>query len=177
MINTSHPTTAHHVPAVDEKNQFLRELELHFQQTHSTSEIFFELTEYLKEPFSISKSVLVIIDDQSMLSAISTWHNGLRHDGLALNLPHADSLFEKVLEHGRPYTELFPQSFSGNFFERKLLLDSTSKSFALHPLKRDGRTIGLIGFSSENSSALALLEEGSSVEIISRFAELISKPD
>jgi hypothetical protein len=107
------------------------------------------------------------------LSAISTWSDGQRNDGLALNLPHTKSLFEKVMEHGRLYTEGYSESFSGNFFEKKLLLDDNTKSFALHPLNCDGKIIGLIGLSSKNPGAFAMLEEGDAADIIGRFAELI----
>lgn len=175
MIDTT--TLAEHKTSSVRTGQRLtvRDLEQLFEQTHSSSELFFELTEYLKEQFSIGKSTLIIRESDSVLSAISTWNHGQRNDGLSLNLPHSQSLFEKVMEHGRLYTEYYSDSFSGNFFERKLLLDDNSKSFALLPLNCDGRIIGLIGFSSENPGAFAMLEEGDSADIINRFAELISK--
>ena len=177
MISTTITTDGGISTASDEKKLILRDLEQVFEQTHSSSELFFVLTEFLKERYSINKSIFVIKESESTLLAISTWNNGQRNEGLSLNLPHTQSLFEKVMEHGRIYTEFYSDSFSGNFFERKLLLDDDSKSFALHPLNCDGRIIGLIGFSSDNPSAFAMLEEGDSVEVLNRFAELISKPN
>lgn len=175
MIDTTGFEYGEQHPFTEEKNQTIRELEKVFEQTHSTPELFYELTECLKERFGINKSVLIIKDAESVLSAISTWTNGQRNDGLSLNLPHTKSLFEKVMEDGQLYTELFSDSFSGNFFERKLLLDDTTKSFALQPLNCDGRIIGLIGFSSDNAGAFSMLEEGDAADIMSRFAELIHK--
>ena len=174
MINVTY-TSETNIPSTgNEKVLTKRDLELIFEQTHSSSELFFVLTEFLKERYSINKSVLVIKEPNLVLSAISTWSNGQRNEGLSLNLPHTKSLFEKVMEHGRLYTEFYSDSFSGNFFERKLLLDDNSKSFALQPLNCDGKIIGLIGFSSDDAGAFSMLEEDDSEEILNRFAELIS---
>ena len=90
-----------------------------------------------------------------------------------MNLPHVKSLFEKVMDHGRLYTEGFSESFSGNFFEKKLLIDDGTRSFALHPLNCDGKIIGLVGFSSVKPGAFAMLEEDDTANIIARFAQLI----
>jgi len=139
------------------------------------SEMFFEIIDFLKERYTLNKCVLIIKHDNAVLSAISTWSNGLRQDGLTLNLPHKESLFEKVLEDGRLYTEYFFGSFSGNFFERKLLLDEQSRSFALQPLKSGGQVVGLVGFSSKNPTPFALMEEGDSADILNRFADRLSK--
>ncbi len=152
-----------------------RDLEQAFAHQQDPSEMFFEMIDSLKERYTLNKCVLILKHGQEDLSAISTWSNGLRQDGLALNLPHKESLFEKALEDGRLYTENFSGLFSGNFFERKLLLDEQSRSFALRPLKSEGQVVGLVGFSSKNPTAFALMEDGDSVEILNRFADKLYK--
>ena len=140
------------------------------------SESFFALTKYLRNKYAIDKGVLVLIDDGgNRLSAISTWHDGQARDGLSLNLPTESSLFEKVIEHGQVYTEDFCESFSGNFFERKLLLDDDSRSFVMQPLKSEGRVIGLIGYSSRQPTAFAVCDEGSLDEIAAMFGAMIER--
>ena len=95
-------------------------------------------------------------DDNRHLAAVTTWHNGSVRNGLSVNLPPESSLFEKVAEHGRVYTEDYCAGFSGNFFERKLLLGDDSRSFVVQPLKTDGKVVGLIGYSSEEPTAFAM---------------------
>ncbi len=175
MVNKSEgKTVSATAPAADSK-QPAHDLDRAFVNKQDPSEMFFEIIDFLKERYTLNKCVLIIKHDQAALSAVSTWRNGLRQDGLTLNLPHKESLFEKVLEDGRLYTEYFIDSFSGNFFERKLLLDEQSRSFALQPLKSDGQVLGLVGFSSKNPTAFALMEDGDSAEILNRFAEKLYK--
>ncbi len=80
-----------------------------------------------------------------------------------------------MIEDGNLYTESFSDSFSGNFFEQKLLLDPLSQSFALKPLKVEGEVVGMVGFSSHNPTAFALLEEGDSDNLLDRFANKLVK--
>ncbi|MCK4371845.1 MAG: GAF domain-containing protein, partial [candidate division Zixibacteria bacterium] len=99
----------------------------------------------------------------------------IARDGLRLNLPVDASLFEKVAEQGHIYTEDFCESFSGNFFERKLLLDDDSRSFVLQPLKSDGRVLGLLGYSSRKPMAFVTFEEGALDDICNRLGSIIEK--
>jgi hypothetical protein len=138
------------------------------------SEQFFELTQQLRKKFEISKGVLVLRQEQpKRMAAISTWKHGQERDGLTINLPNDSSLFEKVAEQGQVYTENFCESFVGNFFERKLLLEDTSRSFVLQPLKANGHVVGLVGYSSENPTAFTLLEEGVLEQEAGEFASAI----
>jgi transcriptional regulator with GAF, ATPase, and Fis domain len=138
------------------------------------SELFFQLTRRLKSQFNINKGVLLLRSGAgSPLAAISTWHNGQTREGLAIKLPTESSLFEKVAKQGQVYTDNFCGSFTGNFFEKKLLLEDTSRSFVLHPIKHAGEVIGLLGFSSEQPTAFTLFEEGELDQIVSDFAAII----
>ncbi len=140
----------------------------------SLSEIFFALTSHLRETFEINKGVLILRQEQpTKLAAVSTWKNGLGRDGLALSLPCDSSLFEQVAEQGEVYTEHFCGAFSGNFFERKLLLDDNSRSFVLQPLKSDGQVVGLLGYSSESATAFTMFEEGTLDDIAEEFGSVI----
>lgn len=140
-------------------------------------ELFFELTRELRKKYAINKGVLVVRrDDTRGLAAVSTWFNGTRRDGLTVNLPAESSLFEKVAEDGRVYTEDFCDSFSGNFFERKLLLEDQSRSFVVQPLKSEGEVVGLLGYSSEEPTAFAMFDEGEFDDLAGEFGALIRKP-
>ena len=134
-------------------------------------EAFSNLTNELNNDLEIDKGVLVIrMQDTHELAAISTWNNGTLRDGLMVTLPTNSSLFEKVAEDGSVYTEDFCSSFSGNFFERKLLLNDQSRSFMVLPLKSEGKVVGLLAYSSQKPIAFAVFEEGKFRNKAKKFA-------
>ncbi|MEK7774455.1 MAG: GAF domain-containing protein [Candidatus Zixiibacteriota bacterium] len=135
------------------------------------TEEFTRLTQRLRRKLAVDKCILVLKRPaEDRLAAVASWNHGELSDGLAINLPHDNSLFEKVTEDGGLYTENFCGSFSGNFFERKLLIDAESRSFALQPLRHDGHLVGLVGMSSEEPMAFTLLDEGELDDILTQFA-------
>ncbi|UCD64620.1 MAG: GAF domain-containing protein [Candidatus Zixiibacteriota bacterium] len=138
------------------------------------AQLFFDLTRRLKTRFEISRGVLLLRSGiGGPLAAVSTWNNGQMREGLAIKLPSESSLFEKVAECGRVYTENFCGAFSGNFFERKLLVDEGSRSFVLQPLCHQGEVIGMIGYSSESPTAFTLFEEGAMDNLLAEFASVL----
>lgn len=142
----------------------------------SLAEAFQTLTDQLHKEYNIDKGVLVLRPDAGrQLAAVSVWYRGSLRDGLRLNLPVESSLFEKVAEQGHIYTEDFCESFSGNFFERKLLLDDDSRSFVLQPLKYEGRVLGLLGYSSREPMAFVTFEEGALEAISNRLGSIIDR--
>lgn len=142
------------------------------------AEAFHSLTDQLLKEYDIDKGVLVLRPDAGrQLAAVSTWHRGIMRDGLRLNLPVETSLFEKVAEQGHVYTEDFCESFSGNFFERKLLLDDDSRSFVLQPIKCEGRVLGLLGYSSRKPMAFVTFEEGALDAICKQLSAIIGRFD
>jgi len=175
MVNSNDSNSALNKVLASETGQFPSDSVPAYTLEQSPSEMFFELTDYLREQFAINKGVLVVKRDNAKLSAISMWNNGFRQDGLTLNLPKKESLFEKVLESGCLHAEFIRGTFDGNFFERKLLLDDHTLSFALKPLILDGKVIGLIGFSSEKLTSFTQLDEGESVELLDDFAEKLHR--
>lgn len=157
-----------------------KEISFHFgsdiPRDADLSEIFYEITRRLEAVYSINKGVLVLRkENENCFSAISTWQNGQLRDGLAINLPNDTSLFERVAADGIVYTEDFGGLFSGNFFERKLLLDDATKSYAVHPLKYEGTVIGLLAYSSEEPTAFTMFEEGALLEMTGEFASIIKE--
>lgn len=169
--NDNHWTTATGVTAGTDSRGGART-----KQDTPLSEVFHALTDRLRKEYNIDKGVLVLRNDEArQLAAVSTWHRGIARDGLRLNLPVDASLFEKVAEQGHVYTEDFCESFSGNFFERKLLLDDDSRSFVLQPLKSDGRVLGLLGYSSRKPMAFVTFEEGALDDICDQLGSIIEK--
>ena len=156
-----------------------RDLSFNFEsdipQDANISEIFCELTRRLEVKFDINKGVLVVRNqNENTFLAISTWNNGDFLDGLAISLPTEPSLFEQVAADGHLFSDSYVGIFSGNFFEKKLLLDDNSKSYLLHPLKHEGRIVGMIGYSSEEELAFSVFEEGILSDISAKFAKIIN---
>ncbi len=157
-----------------------RDLSFNFEselpQKANISEIFCEITRRLLVNFDINKGVLVVRNQsENSFLAISTWNNGEFLDGLSISLPTAPSLFEQVANDGNVFSDSYAGIFSGNFFEKKLLLDHNSRSYVLHPLKHEGIIIGMIGYSSEEDLAFSVFEEGVLLDITAKFAKLISE--
>jgi len=145
-----------------------------FSNEANIPELFSELTRRLESKYDINKGVLVLRTDKNdPFSAVSTWHNGAVLEGLAISLPSESSLFARVADDGRVYSEAFTGTFSGNFFEKKLLLDDNSKSFVIHPLKHEGQIIGMIAYSSESDTAFTMIEEGSLNEVTEQFSKVV----
>lgn len=138
------------------------------------SELFFELTRRLRGQFDIDKGVLLIrnFEDDSF-SAVSTWQQDKVRYGLKIKLPTEPSLFKKIADNGRVYSEIFSGIFCGNFFEKKLLINDDSQSFVVQPLKSDGQIVGMIGYSSSEPTAFAMIEEGCLNEISQKMGKII----
>lgn len=156
-----------------------RDLDFNFEsdipEDANISEIFCELTRRLEVKFDINKGVLVLRhqNDNSFL-AISTWNNGEFLDGLAISLPTKPSLFEEVAADGHVFSDSYGGIFSGNFFEKKLLLNNNSRSYLLHPLKHEGQIVGMLGYSSEEEMAFSVFEEGILFDVATKFSKIIN---
>jgi len=142
----------------------------------SLTDTFSEVSRRLKSDYEINKGVLLVRNtiDQTF-SAISTWSNGKLRFGLTIKLPEESSLFIKVASDGNLYSENFIAKFSGNFFERKLLMDDFTQSFVLQPLKHEGEVVGMIGYSSAEPTTFAMFEEGILDDISAELAQIIVK--
>jgi hypothetical protein len=125
------------------------------------SRAFASLTKNIVRKFPVTRGVLVVRDHKGLgLTALATWRAGSETRNLKLRLPDAESLFEKVAEDGRLFSENYCGCFSGNSLEGRMLLSKDSRSYFLQPLKHSGRVVGLYGFSSEDPDAFVTVEDG-----------------
>jgi len=144
-----------------------------FNISKELSNLFGNLTDRLNSKYPINKGVLLLrLAKGEPLTVISLWEKGELKDGLLIKLPAKSSLFEQVIAHNQAYIEDFSASFSGNFFEKKLLLNEESKTFVLQPLRFQNNIFGLIGFSSETPLVFTVFEESQTQQLISSFAEI-----
>ncbi|MDF1543955.1 MAG: hypothetical protein P1R58_02500 [bacterium] len=119
--------------------------------THS----FEQLARRLSDQHQVNRGVMVIRNDSSNdLGVVSVWDESGIKSGLTLTLPSENSLFHQVVRDGRRYTLGNLNNFSGNFFERKLLLEEATSSMLLIPLTSREQVVGLIGFSSVRNKSL-----------------------
>ncbi|MBD3403827.1 hypothetical protein GF420_13110 [candidate division GN15 bacterium] len=140
------------------------------------AEIFVGLTSRLQSAYPIRKALLILKEgDHNRFCAVATFNDGAVRKNLSLRLPMQSSLFEKVAEDRHIYTENYYSLFSGNTFERNLLLDDWCQSFAVIPLVTDGLVIGILGFSSDQPNAFVTFEEGVLDRVIDRLANRLSR--
>jgi hypothetical protein len=140
------------------------------------NDIFHELCRRLSSKYDIDKGVFIIRSYISgKFTAVSTWNDGTCRSNISINLSSEPSLTEKVAEHGVTYTDCVGGEFSGNFFERRLLLGDNAQSYMLHPLKYAGRVVGMLGYSSETQTAFTTFEEGVFDKVANQLGEIIWK--
>ena len=155
--------------------EFYYDIDAEWPQTADLSEVFQALTSELQNFYEFNRAILLIREgDGTRFTAVSTWDKGRIRKNLTLVVPGESSLFEKIAESGHLFSEQFCGIFSGNPFERDLLITGETQSYAVQPLKNDGTVVGLIGFSSTEPSAFATFEEGALRVIAEQFARRIS---
>ena len=160
----------------EEPSEFAYDIDRLWPEKAEPAEIFIDLTRQLQRFFAIHKGVLIINENSSTrFTATATFNNGKTRRNLSLKLPGTSSLFKIVAENGQLYTENFSELFSGNSFERNLLLESDSQSFLIHPLKHDGAVVGLLGYSSTDPLAFATFEDCILENTARQFAARIGK--
>lgn len=121
--------------------------------------LFMRYTRLLQRKYPLTKGLLVAREENgTRFVATATFSEKHTRANLSLKLPTSSSLFEKVAEGGLLYSENCCDFFSGNRFERNLLLDWDSSSFVIIPLRHDGETIGILGYSSNEPDAFATFE-------------------
>lgn len=141
--------------------QLVSELCRSVEELDDPMDTFANFSRLLETRFEIKKGFLALREgDQTRFLAVASWKKDKVRKKLSLKLPNTSSLFEKVAESGQIYAENFATLFDGNFIERQLLLDDTTESFMLRPLKHEGRVVGLIGYSSEVPDAFVTIQEG-----------------
>jgi len=144
-----------------ERASFYCNINVPFSAGTDISDIFIALTRELQQFYPIKKGLLIAREkDSTHFMATASFSREKTRKNLSLRLPSVSSLFEKVAEGGLVYTENCGEFFSGNSFERNLLLDADTRSFVVLPLKHHGEVMGIIGYSSDDATAFAIFEEG-----------------
>lgn len=140
------------------------------------SELFLELTRRLKTKYEIDRGVFMIRSKNGdKFSAVSTWNKDKVRSNISINVSVEPSLIEKVAENGVVFSECSTSEFSGNFFERNLILEANSQSYVLQPLKHAGEVVGMLGYSSVVATAFSTLDEGTLDKFANEFGEIIAK--
>lgn len=125
-------------------------------------ELFIETARSFHRYIPVHRAVLVAVGDHYRdLMVIAGWSDSGNNAGartLALRLPVENSLFAQVAAQRSGFSDDYFGLFSGNSIERKLLLDNTTGSYVIWPLRIDASIVGLIGFSSELPGAFVELE-------------------
>ena len=156
----------------------LRSIEALTRKHKNIHQFFFAVTKKLYKIFSISAAILVLHSNRDhSLRVIDIKKAGYSGEALSLILPDKDSLLYSVYRDETIFSESDPDKFNGNFLERKLLLDQTTKSLVICPINDDGRISGLLCLASSLPSAFN--SEGAVfLETISRqFRSILSRPN
>ncbi len=152
------------------------DIELLWPPDASLSDIFVGLTTELQRYYPISRGILLLREEKAtQFIAVSTWNSGKTRKNLSLRIPSVSSLFEKVAEHGQVFSESFCDLFSGNSFERNLLIDDAAQSYVLQPLKRDAEVVGLIAYSSDCPTVFTTFEDGALQNVAQQMAQRIRR--
>ncbi len=150
-------------------------LDEEFSGNEDLGDIFIGLTKLLEKYFDLDRGLLVVREAKgTRFLAVSSWTDDKVRKNLSLRIPETSSLFEKVAEHGILFTENFCDLFSGNSFERNLLLNQDAQSYMLQPLKHEGLVVGLLGYSSTSPMAFPSLENGLLDSIAEQLASRIA---
>lgn len=138
-------------------------------------DLFLRHTRILQRKYPISKGLLVIREKRgTRFIATATFSEQHTRANLNLRLPSESSLFDKVAEGGVVYSENCCEFFSGNRFERNLLLNWDSASFVIVPLKHGSRVVGILAYSSDQPEAFASFENDLTAQISTRLAQSIA---
>ncbi|UCC44681.1 MAG: hypothetical protein JSU65_01770 [Candidatus Zixiibacteriota bacterium] len=146
-----------------------------FPDETDISELFIRLTAILQKEIPIRKGLLAVrgVGSTHFVATATVGERKTRRN-LSLVLPRVSSLFEKVAETGTTYTEACVEFFSGNSFEKNLLLDDNSNSFVLVPLRHEAHTVAIMGYSSDEPTAFALFEEELLAKIVPQLSARIA---
>jgi len=147
-------------------SHFTFDIESIYPRSAEPADIFADLTHELQKKYHISKGVLIVRGQKgTQYEAIAMFTKTGETRRLSLKLPTKSSLFEIAAEDGGIYTENYYGLFSGNNFEKNLLLDKNTESFMLHPIKCDGRVVAIIGYSSDVTDAFITFDDDMLAEV------------
>ncbi len=141
--------------SVDEKTSeiFVRSFDSILGRARNINKLFFSFTKKLNRFLPISRAALVLYSKRDGHLKVIALKAESAREGLALSLPKKNSLFYRVFDSRSIYTADYPFYFSGNFVERKILIDQDSKSILVTPLMTGGKIYGLICLASPQEAA------------------------
>lgn len=132
-----------------------------FIKQKNINKLFFAIAKKLNRLFDITSAVLVVRSIQNgHLKVIAIKKENYSREGLALTLPDRDSLLYRVFRKASLHIENITGSFSGNFIEKKLLLDEGARILAICPITSNESVSGLLCLASPSPAAFDLFEQG-----------------
>jgi len=153
----------------------LSDFSFRHQADASLSDLFLAITKKLQERFEIDRGLLAIREiDTTHFLATSSFDGRKLRKNLSLRIPSDSSLFEKVAESRDVYTDEYFDLFSGNPFEKRVLMSESTRSYIIIPIKQAGEIVGLLGYSSETPMAFAALAAMPLEQITEQLARMIT---
>jgi transcriptional regulator with GAF, ATPase, and Fis domain len=134
--------------------------------------LFSRLIGRLGRFYTINKASLSFYDSATRrLRVTHIYENRSMKAGLALNFSINKSTMYQVLVQGYPVADNYPEHFSGNIIEKKILLSPGSRSVLIVPLVFEGVRMGLLSLASVNESTFGLYLEGIGEGMVTDFVE------
>ena len=125
-------------------------------------ELFMETARSIHRYMPLQRAILVVARDHYRdLIAVAGWSLSDRSGGtrsLSLVVPTENSLFAQVAAQRFGFSDDYFGIFSGNSIERRLLIDSQTRSYVIWPLRVETSLVGLVGLSSEFPGAFTEID-------------------
>ena len=134
-------------------------LEVTVSRAVSRNDMLVSLTNRLDKFFSIHKSSYSdYVPERAMMRVPVICDQDDVKSGVIIGVDADKSLMHNVLESGLLFVSDFPEHAVSNPVERKLLLNTDTKSLAIIPMIHEGNFIGTLNFASAASSAFSLFD-------------------
>ncbi|RME28781.1 MAG: hypothetical protein D6800_03500 [Candidatus Zixiibacteriota bacterium] len=157
-------------PSFHEPSAFSFDIDTTYPAETPPVDIFADLVRHLQSHYNISRGVLILREAEGtryLVSALVSDTGERKH--LSLLLPGGSSLIRQAAEDGGIYTENFFGLFDGSLFEKNLLIGPETESFMLHPVKYEGRVVGIVGLSSRTTDAFVTLDHGALEPVLTQL--------
>lgn len=139
-------------------------------RSQNINKLFFSFIKKFNRHLPISRAALILHsakDDTLKMIALKAER---AREGLTLTLPKENSLLYRVFRTNAIYTADYPFYFSGNFFERKILIDLETKSVLITPILTGGNNFGLVCLTSPQESAFKEYDEYTMERVFGKLA-------
>jgi len=153
------------------QNSYLRSIEALSRKHRNIHKLFFAITKKLNKLFPISTAILASCSERDQsLKIIDIKKAGHTGEALGLILSDKDSLLYSVCRSRIIFWENQPRELRTNFLERKLLIDSETRSLAICPIGENGYVSGLFCFASPAPVTMELQDTNLLQTIIREFS-------